>query len=106
MKKLFTILSAILMAAVTVSAQRRQCIDADWHFFLGDGSAVLTQRNKFTRGDTLELLLPDREPLRFRAEELRDMDGEELADTRRAMMEFRMRLPAAAPAYAIVRKRR
>ena len=35
-----------------------------------DGSAVLTQRNKFTRGDTLELLLPDREPLRFRAEEL------------------------------------
>ena len=71
-----------------------------------DGSAVLTQRNKFTRGDTLELLLPDREPLRFRAEELRDMDGEELADTRRAMMEFRMRLPAAAPAYAIVRKRR
>ncbi|MBP3828884.1 MAG: DUF4982 domain-containing protein [Bacteroidaceae bacterium] len=42
MKKLFTILSAILMAAVTVSAQRRQCIDADWHFFLGDGSAVLT----------------------------------------------------------------
>ncbi len=70
------------------------------------GSAVLTQRNKFYPGDTLELLLPDREPISFCVKELRDMEGEVMPDTRRAMMSFRMQLPAPAPRFAIVRKRR
>ena len=71
-----------------------------------EGNAVLTQRNKFYCGDTLELLLPDAPPMPFVAEHIYDTDGEELEDTRRAMMELRMKLPAAAPKGAIVRKNR
>ena len=72
----------------------------------GQGNAVLTQRNKFLRGDTLELLLPDRPPLPFVVEEMFDAEGETLADTRRAMMELHIKLPSAAPRFAILRKRR
>ena len=71
-----------------------------------NGMAWLTQRNKFSRGDELELLLPEGRPLRFAAEELWDEEGNAIADTRRAMMRFRMQLPAEAPALAIVRKNR
>ena len=35
-----------------------------------EGNAVLTQRNKFYKGDELELLLPDREPISFCAEHI------------------------------------
>lgn len=71
-----------------------------------DGMALLTQRNKFARGDELELLLPDREPIRFVAEKLYDPEGAQIEDTRRAMMPFRMRLPVCAPPLCIVRKNR
>lgn len=72
----------------------------------GEGNALLTQRNKFFRGDELELLLPGRAPLSFRAEQMFDSEGNELEDTRRAMMEFRLKLPACAPKGAVVRKNR
>ena len=68
--------------------------------------ALLTQRNKFSRGDRLELLLPDREPVAFAAEQLFDADGAQIEDTRRAMMPFRMRLPVYAPPLCILRKNR
>ncbi len=68
------------------------------------GNAVLTQRNKFSAGDTLELLTPGQAPVSFRAERLFDAEGEEIADTRRAMMPFRMKLPLIAPPYSILRK--
>ena len=68
------------------------------------GSAVLTQRNKLFPGDALELLLPEGAPIPFRAGELFDEEGDPIPDTRRAMMRFRMLLPAPAPSGAIVRK--
>ncbi len=71
-----------------------------------DGTALLTQRNKFSRGDELELLPPEGKPLRFTAEWIRDEEGNELSDTRRAMMRFRMRLPTFAPPLSILRKYR
>ena len=71
-----------------------------------DGMARLTQRNKFSRGDELELLLPEVRPLRFTAERLWDEEGNEIEDTRRAMMPFRMRLPVCAPPLSILRKNR
>jgi putative protease len=70
------------------------------------GNALLTQRNKIQTGDLLELLLPDRVPIRFSAGELYSEEGELIADTRRAMMPFRMTLPAAASPLSIVRKLR
>ncbi len=69
-----------------------------------DGAAVLTQRNKIACGDRLELLLPEGAPLGFSAGELRDEEGSPIPDTRRAMMRFQMKLPAVAPAGAVVRK--
>ena len=71
-----------------------------------DGLALLTQRNKFSRGDELELLPPDGRPLRFPAERIWDPEGSEIGDTRRAMMPFRMRLPRCVPPLSILRKYR
>ena len=71
-----------------------------------DGTAVLTQRNKFSRGDELELLSPSAPPVRFTAEHVFNAEDEEIEDTRHAMMEIHMRLPAYAPRYSILRKRR
>ena len=71
-----------------------------------DGGALLTQRNKFSVGDTLELLPPQGRPLRFIANALFDGEGEPIADTRKAMMPFRMKLPRCVPAGCVLRKRR
>jgi putative protease len=71
-----------------------------------EGNAVLTQRNKFSRGDTLELLTPEGEPCSFVVERLFNTYGEEIEDAKHAMMELHMRLPKAAPRLSIVRKRR
>ena len=71
-----------------------------------NGFAHLTQRGKFSRGDTLELLRPEGKPMAFTAEHIFDADGVEIEDTRRAMMPFTMRLPCTAPKNAIVRKNR
>lgn len=72
----------------------------------GEGNAVLAQRNKFYKGDVLELLLPEREPVCFTAEHIYNADGEEIDDTRHAAMELHMKLPLPAPRYAILRKSR
>ena len=69
-----------------------------------NGEAVLCQRNKFSLGDELELLTPDGAPVKFTTEHMYNADGEEINDTRHAMMEIHMRLPKYAPRLSIVRK--
>lgn len=69
-----------------------------------DGFAVLSQRNKFFRGDELELVLPGKPPAPFIAEHIINSEGEEIEDTRHAMMSFSMKLPAYAPPCSILRK--
>ena len=69
-----------------------------------NGEAVLCQRNKFSLGDELELLTPDGAPVKFTSERMYNAEGEEIADTRHAMMEIHMRLPKYAPRLSIVRK--
>ena len=71
-----------------------------------DGAALLTQRNKFSSGDTLELLCPGQKPVSFTAGDMTDGEGLPITDTHRAMMPFHMRLPFQAPPFSIVRKRR
>ncbi len=71
-----------------------------------DGSAVLTQRGKFCEGDRLELLLPGQRPIPFTARDMTGAEGERITDTRHAMMEIHMKLPARAEKYTIVRKMR
>ena len=69
-----------------------------------DGNAVLCQRNKFYRGDELELLTTDDAPVKFTVEHMYNSEGEEIDDTRHAMMAIHMRLPRYAERYSIVRK--
>ena len=72
----------------------------------GDGNAILTQRNRFSPGDTLELMNPETKPLLFKAEILTDTDGTEIPDTRHPMMRLCMKLPVSVPKYTIIRKPR
>ena len=70
------------------------------------GNAVLTQRNRFFTGETLELMHPETKPIPFVAEQLYSEEGEEIPDTHRAKMVFRMKLPCQVPQYTIIRKNR
>ena len=69
-----------------------------------DGNAVLTQRNKFSRGDDLELLTKDGFPTAFTAVEMFDGEGNALESARCAMMTVRMKLPRFAEPLSVVRK--
>ncbi len=68
------------------------------------GMARLTQRNKFSVGDELELLTNDGPPVSFFAAGMREMDGEALVSTPRAMMEFTMPLPRPCGPLSILRR--
>ena len=70
-----------------------------------DGNAILRQRNKFYKGDVLELLLPKQPPIAFTVEDMYDDEGAELEDTRHAQMNIHTRLPVPAPKYAVIRKK-
>jgi len=71
-----------------------------------NGNAELTQRNKFCKGDELELLTPSGEPLSFIADRLMDADGQDIESAPHPMMGLRMKLPVCAPRYSILRKHR
>ena len=70
------------------------------------GNAVLSQRNKFYKTDELELLIPGEKPIKFAVDKMFNAEGEEIEDTRHAMMEIHMKLPVYAPRYSVVRKYR
>ena len=72
----------------------------------GNGNAVLSQRNKFYKTDELELLIPGEKPIKFAVDKMFNAEGEEIEDTRHAMMEIHMKLPVYAPRYSVVRKYR
>ena len=69
-----------------------------------DGSAVLSQRNKVRCGETMELLTPEGEPVRFAMGEMTDMDGNAIESTPHPMMHYRAKLPCAAAPNSILRK--
>lgn len=66
--------------------------------------AVLTERNKFSLGDTLELVNRGEKPHRFVVEDLRDGEGTPLQTANHPMMALRMRLPAPAERLSVLRK--
>ena len=71
-----------------------------------DGMATLSLRNKFTAGDTLELVGPDTKPMTFTAPVMEDEAGEPLTEPKNPQMVFRMRLPRQVPAWTILRAAR
>jgi len=68
-----------------------------------DGQALLSARNKFRRGDRLELVAPGVEPVSFLARDLRDGAGRELEEARTPLAALRLTLPRQAPALSILR---
>ena len=89
---------SIYFATADVCAVVESCDD--------DGSAVLTQRNKFSRGDTLELLTNDCEPISFVAEDIRNGEDELIDSTPPPMMKLRMKLPRPCAPLSMLRKTR
>lgn len=70
-----------------------------------DGSALLSLRNKFHRGEVLELIGPGLSPISFVAADLADGQGFPLEEARTPQMALRLTLPCQAPALSILRKK-
>ena len=69
-----------------------------------NGLAVCSLRNKFQKGDELELVGPDFRPLPFTADAMADMDGNTLEEPRTPQMQFTMQLPCQVPPLSIIRR--
>lgn len=69
-----------------------------------EGNAILSLRNKFAAGDSLEIVGPNLRPFSFRAPVMRYADGMELTEPRNPQMTFTMKLPQAVPPLSIVRR--
>lgn len=69
-----------------------------------DGNAVLTQRNRFYQGDTVELLTNDGEPVTFVVEEILNSEGERISSAPHPMMELRIKLPRPCAPLSMLRK--
>ncbi len=69
-----------------------------------DGQAVASLRNKFCRGETLELIGPGIRPVSFVVEDLADGSGVPLEEARTPQMALHLPLPCQAPPLSILRK--
>ena len=69
-----------------------------------DGMAVCSLRNKFRKGDVLEVVGPDLRPISFTVGEMTDLDGADLNEPRTPQMGFKLRLPVRVPAKSILRR--
>ena len=67
------------------------------------GNAVLSLRNKFAVGDTVEVVGPNLRPFAMTVSELRGEEGVPLEEVRTPQMTFQMKLPQAVPAYSLLR---
>ncbi len=68
------------------------------------GLASMSLRNKFQKGDTLQIVGPDFRPMTVTAEEMWDMEGAPLEEPRTPQMPFKMQLPDSVPPYSILRR--
>lgn len=68
------------------------------------GLALCSLRNKFAKGDELELVGPDIRPQAFTAEMITDADGAPLDEPRTPQMQFYLKLPQRVPALSIIRR--
>ena len=70
------------------------------------GAAVLAQRNRFSPGDELELLMPGAAPVAFTAGPMTDEAGAPVQAARHPGMELHTALPVPAPALSFLRRAR
>lgn len=69
-----------------------------------DGSATVTQRNRFWSGDELELLQPGEKPVLFRVGKMFNEDGAEISLAPHPEMIVKLQLPCPAAEHAILRR--
>lgn len=69
-----------------------------------DGFIFAEQRNKFCRGEMLDALEPNKSPVFFKAEEIFDLDGNELDSLPHPMMQFKIKSDLSFPAGTMLRK--
>ena len=68
-----------------------------------DGNAVLSLRNKFSAGDTVEIVGPDCKPFALTVPVMEDMEGQPLTEPRTPQSRFKMKLPRPVPELSFVR---
>jgi len=68
-----------------------------------NGDAVLSLRNKFRAGDTVEIVGPDCKPFSVVVPEMEDMEGNVLLEPRTPQSQFKMHLPKPVPPMSFVR---
>ena len=69
-----------------------------------NGLAVCSLRNKFKRGDALQLVGPDTRPFDFDAGDMWDEENQLLEEPKRPEMKFTMQLPRQVPARSVIRR--
>ena len=69
-----------------------------------NGLALCSLNNKFSQGDTLEVVGPDFRPISIVAEEMTDLEGNALAEPRTPQMKFYLQLPQQVPAFSMLRR--
>ena len=69
-----------------------------------NGLALCSLRNKFSKGDTLEVVGPDKKPAAFTVDQMTTVDGQALDEPRTPQMQFYLQLPEAVPAMSILRR--
>ena len=68
-----------------------------------EGNAVLSLRNKFAAGDTVEVVGPDLRPFSWQVPPMEDLDGVPLLEPRTPQMRFRAKLPKRVPPLSFIR---
>lgn len=68
-----------------------------------NGNAVISLRNKFRTGDTVELVGPDLRPFSMTVPEMRDEAGTVIEEPRNPQMLLKLRLPRQVPPMTLMR---
>ena len=68
-----------------------------------DGLATLSLRNKFSSGDTLEVVGPDIKPFSLTVPPMADLDGNVLLEPKTPQSRFTMQLPRTVPPMSFLR---
>ncbi|MFI3226924.1 MAG: U32 family peptidase [Clostridia bacterium] len=71
-----------------------------------EGNAVFTQKNRFYKGDGVELVQPNMEPFAFEIDEMKNEKDEIIEVAQHATMIFKIKLPFKANEFTILRRPR
>ena len=69
-----------------------------------NGTVYCTQRNRFFKGDTVEILAPSQKPVILTLENIYDENGDEIDTANHAMMKFSFRSDMNFPNGTVIRK--